>query len=287
MIFRRMSQPSAFYRAAAPLLLAHEAENNLMIGLARAVMRSPDIYPDPWLMLVEDDSTPVLAAVMTPPFNPVLSMIWSEPAVDVLIDGLGAHYPALPGVTAPSEPAAYFAQQWSARTGQPARIAMNERLYKLICVEPPPPTAGRMRPIAESERDLLIDWLIAFEAESFNQPPMERDRVARGVQNALKTGVRRYFVWEDGRRLVSLTGCSGDTPNGVRVGPVYTPPELRGRGYASACVAAVTQRLLDEGKQFVTLFTDVANPTSNHIYQRIGYRPLVDFTMYRFDSGSQ
>jgi predicted GNAT family acetyltransferase len=238
-------------------------------------------------MLVDDDGAPVLAAVMTPPFNPVLSMSWSKPAVDALIDGLGAHYPALPGVTAPSEPAAYFARQWSARTRQPARIAMDGRLYKLMGVEPPPPTAGTMRPIAEPDHDLLIDWVIAFEAEAFPQSPRERDRVAREVQNALAAGVRRYFVWEDGGRVVSLVGCSGDTPNGARVGPVYTPPALRGRGYASACVAAVTQRLLDEGKQFVTLFTDLANPTANHIYQRIGYRPLVDFTMYRFDPSPQ
>jgi hypothetical protein len=88
-------------------------------------------------------------------------------------------------------------------------------------------------------------------------------------------------IWDDGQ-AVSMAGFGGRTPNGIRIGPVYTPPELRGRGYASALTAALTQRLLDEGRQFCFLFTDLANPTSNSIYQRIGYRPVSDVDLWRF-----
>jgi predicted GNAT family acetyltransferase len=81
-----------------------------------------------------------------------------------------------------------------------------------------------------------------------------------------------------------MAAHTGPTPNGVRVGAVYTPPELRGRGYASACTAAVTQRLLADGRRFCFLFTDLSNPTSNSIYQKIGYRPVCDVDQYRFSN---
>jgi predicted GNAT family acetyltransferase len=80
-----------------------------------------------------------------------------------------------------------------------------------------------------------------------------------------------------------MVGYSGPTPNGIRIAPVYTPPELRGGGYASACTAETTRRLLKDGRRFCFLYTDLANPTSNSIYQRIGYRPVCDVDQYRFD----
>ena len=81
---------------------------------------------------------------------------------------------------------------------------------------------------------------------------------------------------------VSLAGFGGRTPNGIRVGPVYTPPDLRGRGYASALTADLTRRLLAGGRRFCFLYTDLANPTSNSIYQRIGYRPVSDADLWSF-----
>jgi predicted GNAT family acetyltransferase len=79
-----------------------------------------------------------------------------------------------------------------------------------------------------------------------------------------------------------MAGYSGRTPNGIRVAWVYTPPENRGKGFAGACVAALSQKLLDEGRKFCFLYTDLANPISNHVYQKIGYEPVVDSTAYAF-----
>ncbi|HKZ79128.1 MAG TPA: GNAT family N-acetyltransferase, partial [Pyrinomonadaceae bacterium] len=107
--------------------------------------------------------------------------------------------------------------------------------------------------------------------------------VERTVNNMLTMPPehRGTFLWED-PQPVSLTSYGGPTPNSVRIGPVYTPPEFRRRGYASACVAAASQYLLDSGRKFCTLFTDLGNPTSNHIYQVIGYAPVCDVDEYRF-----
>ena len=101
------------------------------------------------------------------------------------------------------------------------------------------------------------------------------DRWIRGIG-------REAWLWFDGGRAVSLTGVGGLTPHGIRIGPVYTPPELRARGYASNLVAGVTQRQLDAGRDYVFLFTDLANPTSNKIYQDIGYQPVNDIDEWDF-----
>ncbi len=93
---------------------------------------------------------------------------------------------------------------------------------------------------------------------------------------------RVAYLWEDAGEVVALAGAAGPTPRGIRIGPVYTPPDRRGRGYASNLVAEVSRRQLAAGRSFCFLFTDLANPTSNHIYQTIGYEPVVDVDQYRF-----
>jgi len=91
----------------------------------------------------------------------------------------------------------------------------------------------------------------------------------------------RLYVWEhEGLRLIAA--WSGPTTHGVRIGVVYTPTEFRGKGYASACVAALSQAMLNSGRKFCCLFTDLSNPVSNRVYQRIGYVPVCDFVEYQF-----
>ncbi|GAC1375090.1 MAG: hypothetical protein NVSMB32_18100 [Actinomycetota bacterium] len=91
------------------------------------------------------------------------------------------------------------------------------------------------------------------------------------------------YLW-DNAGPVSMAATGGPTPHGGRVYAVYTPPEHRGRGYASACVAAVSQHMLNRGLRYCFLFTDLANPIANHIYQEIGYRPVAPFDWYRFEA---
>jgi predicted GNAT family acetyltransferase len=95
---------------------------------------------------------------------------------------------------------------------------------------------------------------------------------------------RSLYAWDVDGELVSLAGVTGPTPNGIRVGPVYTPPEHRGRGYASALVAQVSQAQLDNGRRFVFLFTDAANATANRIYQAIGYELAGDIDEYVYEA---
>jgi hypothetical protein len=137
-----------------------------------------------------------------------------------------------------------------------------------------------MRPTTTEDRPVVRDWIEAFMLEAFGEVDLEE--VAANADRWLARRNRTLYLWEDGE-VVSLTGVGGPTPNGIRIGPVYTPPAARRRGYASALVAAVSQAELDAGRRFCFLFTDLANPTSNHIYQAIGYEAVRDFNAYGFD----
>jgi len=137
-----------------------------------------------------------------------------------------------------------------------------------------------MRSYAETDRELALRWFDAFVAEAMPEAPPED--ATRWLGRRLADSDGGIVLWEDAEP-VSLAGFGGPTPNGIRVGPVYTPPERRGRGYASALVAELTRVLLAGGRRFCFLFTDLANPTSNTIYQRVGYRPVADVDQWSFE----
>lgn len=144
---------------------------------------------------------------------------------------------------------------------------------------PPRPVSGHLRPASEADRPFLRGWAASFGREVGEGS--DEARVDEVLDRVLRHGPQGLFLWEDGQP-VSMAAYGGPTPNGIRVNLVYTPPEFRRRGYASACVAALSQRLLDSGRRFCFLYTDLGNPISNHIYQEIGYRPVCDVDAYRF-----
>jgi predicted GNAT family acetyltransferase len=128
-----------------------------------------------------------------------------------------------------------------------------------------------MRVATADDTALVARWLDGFFADIHE--PSFRDVRAIAEERIAQ---RVIHLWNDAGRLVSMAAYAGRTPNGIRVNLVYTPPEHRGRGYASNLVAALTQKLLAEGRRFCFLYTDLANPTSNKIYYALGYRPVCD-----------
>jgi hypothetical protein len=278
-------QPDAFYERVEAFLLKREADHCVPIGLCSVMMTTPDVYPDPYLAAVEDGETIVAALVMTPPYDPFLSQVDHPDAVRVLMDALAARFRSLGGVVGPVGVVDAFVELWKAKTGQAYRIDIRERLFKLETVNSAAGAGvpGHIRRATADDRDLLVRWRHAFNLEALrvdDLPGVEKI-VERGL-NA-PTALRGTYLWEDAGQVVSLAGYTGTTLNGIRVAPVYTPPEFRGRGYASACVAHMSQILLDEGRRYCFLFTDLSNPTSNHIYQLIGYQPVCDVDKYVFE----
>jgi uncharacterized protein len=274
---RRVEDPAAFLAAASPLLLADEARHNLILGIAGTLRDHPSHYPDHRLWLAEDGSAVVGAALITPPHNLVVARPRDDAALEALAAAIGEE---LPGVVAAQPEAELFAAAWAARTGARARTNRAQGVFALERVDPRPPVSGRMREAGAAVRPLLLDWWHAFTAEALGESP-DHDSVAHAVDHRLDAPEAGVSLWEDDRP-VSLAAFGDPTPNGIRIGPVYTPPEHRRRGYAAALVAELSQRLLGE-RSFCFLFTDLANPTANRIYEQIGYRRVCEAAEIVFD----
>ena len=237
----------------------------------------------PLFAVVRRDGEVVAAALMTPPFNVVVSWTDHPDAVPALAGDLAEAGIALPGITAPPEIARAFGDAWAARGGPIAHRTMAERIYRLERVTAPRDVPGTLRIADERDRELLRSWTHAFLVEALGRPDPHEARDV--VDAALRTGTRVFYLWEHDGRAVSMAGVTGPTPHGIRVGPVYTPPADRGHGFASAVTAAASQAQLDQGRRFVFLFTDIENPTSNKIYQAIGYEPVIDIDQWSFEPG--
>jgi predicted GNAT family acetyltransferase len=121
-----------------------------------------------------------------------------------------------------------------------------------------------------------------FLVEAVPEPMRHLDQLDRTIDVRLSSGEAGYWLWEDAGEPVSLAGFGGRTPTGIRVGPVYTPPGARRRGYATALVAALSRWLLARGHRWCFLFTDLSNPTSNRIYVDIGYERVTDSMQFAF-----
>jgi predicted GNAT family acetyltransferase len=286
MHLERFIDVAAFYQRAESFLLTHEAEHCLMLGICATLQRASDPdAPPPYLATVEQEGAVALAALRTPPHNLVLSLAsetpLTGPAMAPLVDDLRTVYgDALSGVIGRTRESQTFAEHWQRETGRTLRVAINERIYRLETVTPVVDVPGGLRRASEEDRALLTRWNVAFSREALGEEMLDAEV---WVESALTSPLRGFYLWEDGEP-VTMVGYSGPTPHGMRIGPVYTPPERRRKGYGGACTAAVSQLLLDGGRRFVFLFTDLSNPTSNHIYQEIGYRPVCDVDVYAFDA---
>jgi hypothetical protein len=267
-----LDDPEVFLHEAGPLLLEDEARHNLALGIASTVRDDPSLYPDHAFWIVRAGTEVIGAALRTRPYNLVLA----RPRHDDALDALAADVDDdLPGVVGAMPEAGTFAAAWAARRGRAWEQRMAQGIYALERVQPVPAVAGHMRPAVEDDRALLLDWLGAFAVEALHDESPDEERLADMVAHRLGPSATGLALWVDDGP-VSLAGFGSGTPNGVRIGPVYTPPELRGRGYASALVAELSAQQLAAGRSFCFLYTDLANPTSNKIYERIGYERVCD-----------
>ncbi|MDN5748807.1 MAG: GNAT family N-acetyltransferase [Pseudonocardia sp.] len=186
----------------------------------------------------------------------------------------------LSAVNGPVAEAEAFAAAYSAGTGAATEVAMRMRLFRLVTLIPPTCVPGAARVATDADVDLLVDWTAAFTVEAVQalDPPKDPRPV---VVESMRRGAG-YLLWEVDGVPVAFAGARRPMGPMSRVGPVYTPPESRGRGYGTAVTAAATAWACAAGARDVVLFTDLTNPVSNAIYPRIGYRPVLDALELRF-----
>lgn len=276
----KFNDANKYYQKVESYLLKDEATHCLLLGFSKALSSSQENqgnFPD--LVTVEDDGIIVATAIQTSPLRKlILSKSTDINAVNLIAQNMAARDRSLPGVMGTKSEAITFARTWQSLTGQAFELAVSLKIHQLETVGQVTKTSGSFRIVRESDRSLLISWIEAFESEALgdNEPRSDSQ-----VWFDKKLKQKSLYLWQD-KVPVSMTGFSGATPNGIRINAVYTPPEYRGKGYATSCVATLSQQLLDRGYKYCFLFTDLANPTSNHIYRKIGYQPVCEISDYAF-----
>lgn len=264
---RRLDDPVAFLEAAEPLLLRDEARHSLILGLAATLRDHPSLYPEYRLWLIQEDSKTIGAALRTPPYNLILARPRDEGALEALA---GALEEEIPGVVGALPEVETFAAIWAGAAGATPRLRTTQGIYALERVRPVSQVAGSMRPATDDDLPLLLDWWRAFAVEALHDDEPDEERIQQNVEHRLVSVDAGHVLWEE-NGPVSVASFGNRTPNGIRIGPVYTPPEQRGTGYASALVGALSADLLAAGRRFCFLNTNRANPTASAIYERIGY----------------
>ena len=264
----RHAGPGDFLQRAESWLLASEAEHNLHLSLAYARRDAGATGADVLFDTVEQDGDLVGCVIRTPPHKLLITSMPPEAAPDI-VGPVAELYDEIPAVLGPADSAVAVASAWTALKGGGWETGMQQRIYRLDQVEPVRPVPGAMRLATMDDLELLTDWGTGFARDAGHVFLLVREQVNRMIER------QDLHIWQD-ESPASMAVAQGATPNGCRVGYVYTPPELRGRGYASALVARLSQRMLDSGMTFCVLYTDLGNPTPNAIYQRIGYNAICD-----------
>ncbi|MFN8609751.1 MAG: GNAT family N-acetyltransferase [Vulcanimicrobiota bacterium] len=185
-----------------------------------------------------------------------------------------------PGVVARADLASAWSEQWTKKRGCQAHLAVSQRIFRLNKVIRPGPTPGRLRLAGLEDLAILTEWIEGFDREALAHERSPRAQIESWAVRRARSGMT-YF-WEVEGRPVSMAALARPSRNAICVNLVYTPEADRGRGYASAVVAGVSQEGLDQGFEFCTLYTDLSNPTSNSIYAKLGYQPVCDSRHYQF-----
>lgn len=288
MQFKLYTDVHEFYNDAFDVLMRHEAQNMIILGNLIIGHEGKDKtgWRDPanWLMATVSDANGIrLTALMTPPHNITLyatDNIIEPDAVYCLIDGLEGH--EIPGVMTEKNLAECFAKAYSERKGLTCKTIMDQRIYELKEVNPDIKRTGVVRLVEEKDMYFFPYWLEAFNA-SKAYGNTEMPVPLNEEEYRYRISAKKIYILEVDGIPVSMAGYTREMITAIGVAYVYTPPYYRGKGYATSCVAQLSQMALDRGFTRCVLYTDLLNPTSNSIYQKIGYKPICDSLMLKFE----
>jgi RimJ/RimL family protein N-acetyltransferase len=259
-----------FAAASRGFLAVHAPEVNILATALADVLAGS--YPGAVWAITRNHGGEVAGVAMRVPPYPVWLSPHSASAAAALAQTWHSGGRAMPGVNGERKAVEVFVERWTELTGDRLVESAATRLYVLdLLVQPAVP--GRPRPVRADDQALVTSWLEAFLAEAVHAGP--REDAPAVADRLLQSGNGLLWTDLDGRPA-SMAWHRAPAAGVSRVGPVYTPPEFRRRGYASAVTAAASQAALDAGAGRVCLYTDLANPTSNAIYQAIGFRPRLD-----------
>lgn len=264
-------------------LMEAEAINNLIISLCMRMAEAPVNEGARFYSLSLKNGKIGGCAVQTSPERNMI--LWAEEAhYDIFSSEMNKffheHEIDFPGVLGPKKLAKQFAQTYAESRKLISRMHLDQGVYELQKLTPPAYASGFLRLAEEKDIPILVLWMPAFAQEALGDN-MDEDTALAQAKSYIERKV--LYIWEDGK-AVSTCATSRATPNGISVNYVFTPKEYRGRGYASAGVAKLSEKQLEK-YDFCTLFTDLSNPTSNSIYRKMGYKQIANFATYMMEKG--
>ncbi|WP_158282123.1 GNAT family N-acetyltransferase [Salipaludibacillus keqinensis] len=263
-------------------LMRKEARHNLPLGILKQKAKDEKsnyaMAEDLFLAIGENEQNEVeVVLIRTASRNLIICGHLS--AVKKAAHWLNKKGVQLPGVVGCTDTAKAFADEWSKVTTCKTEATMKQNIYQLEKLRQFQRNPGKLTYATEDDIALVMSWTEEFEKEALGlteHPTLERD-VLQEIRN------NRVFFWRDTDCTpVSMAKRARELKNGVVVNFVYTPDEYQRKGYATTCVGALSERLLNEGFKFCSLNTNAENPTSNSIYMSIGYEPVGDAVEYRF-----
>ncbi|MCL2235174.1 MAG: GNAT family N-acetyltransferase [Defluviitaleaceae bacterium] len=283
MEFTLYNNVEEFYKDVYDVLLANEAQNTLILGNLMVGYEGKDKFgwrdPANWVMVtVKQDDKVTLVGLMTPPFG--LTLYATDNRIDrntikLLINSLNTHKLPVPGVVTEKTLAEAFAEEY----GLPHKTNMTQRIYKLDSVNPQINKIGSLRLACEQDLFFLPYWIEDFATCAGGDGIVDKDI----EKYRYHISQNKLYILEVDGTAVSMAKIDRETENNICISYVYTPPYWRKKGFASSIVAQVSQVCLDKGFKSCVLYTDLANPTSNSIYQEIGYKPVCDSLEITFE----
>ena len=273
--------PGALLLEARAHLLARESENSKLLGLLGEVVAGTRRCERPIAASLSRGDEHLGAGLRTAPSSPLLLTRMPDAAVDCLVETLHGAEVALTGVDGVRDASVRFADGWARRRGLQVTTGMRTCLYEVRTVQTPDLEGGVLRQAVPSDEDVAVAFCRGFVCDIY---PAEEDPDGRArdtIGRLLPAG--HVYLWRNrAGHTVSMAARVRASPNGASISLVYTPPEHRGEGHASRVGACLSQRLLDEGRTLCNLYADLTNPTSNAIYQRLGYRKVAESRRHHF-----
>ena len=265
-----------FIAAVAPMAARGEASASFFVGSAHSMKRTPPRRGER-VYLATCSGAGVLGVALLRDEGPVLIGESDAAAAEAFAADIVPDWPDLQGVMGAAAGCDAFARKWKDLTGRDCRLRVRLRQHVLTNVSDVPQAPGVARTATADDLDWLVERQVAFIEEV--GIPDRPERLRQLLPSRIERG--DFRIWDDGR-AVAYAGYNDAAPDFARIAPVYTLPDCRGKGYATSLVAALARELKERGKRKLFLTTDVANPTSNAIYARIGFRPENDDCGYDF-----
>ncbi|UCZ54238.1 GNAT family N-acetyltransferase [Bacillus shivajii] len=284
MDIKEYSSPKEVLQQVETCLLKNEAENNLPLGLLNRLKKEEDknvsyeVTKQPFVAVgKKEDGTTGIVLLQTPPYNLVIcgDVDYAKEAAKWVYN----KNQYIPGVVGAKPLVEEFVNGWKELTNCKSKTFMKQKIYRLDQVNDIPRQKGRLCYATEDDIALVTYWTEKFYEEALE--PINKEEAKLFVINKIKQN--QIFIWRNENGCpVSMAARSRESKNGVVISLVYTPEEYKKQGYATTCVAALSDWLLQEGYQFCSLYTDLENQTSNNIYMKVGYEPIADSVEYHF-----